>query len=122
MSVFSLAVGSGNPVTTQVLDDICNDLGMKIKDDEKDEYQRLLAVYHDSVVSLLELPGNVQLVLCRVKSLLFSAMESKSFVLIRKVRLLARCRLGEISQKECQISQTRGESSRRMGMAMRHRG
>lgn len=59
MSVFSLAVGSGNPVTTQVLDDICNDLGMKIKDDEKDEYQRLLAVYHDSVISLLELPGNL---------------------------------------------------------------
>lgn len=58
MSVFSLAVGSGNPVTTQVLDDICNNLGMKIKDDEKDEYQRLLAVYHDSVVSLLQLPGN----------------------------------------------------------------
>lgn len=57
MSVFSLAVGSGNPVTTQVLDDICNNLGMKIKDDEKDEYQRLLAVYHDSVVSLLQLPG-----------------------------------------------------------------
>lgn len=61
MSVFSLAVGSENPVTTQVLDDICNELGMKIKDDEKDEYQRLLAVYHDSVVSLLELPGIVQL-------------------------------------------------------------
>lgn len=58
MSVFSLAVGSENPVTTQVLDDICNDLGMKINDDEKDEYRRLLAVYHDSVVSLLQLPGN----------------------------------------------------------------
>lgn len=59
MSVFSLAVGSENPVTTQVLDDICNDLGMKIKDDEKEEYQRLLAVYHDSVVSLLQLPGKL---------------------------------------------------------------
>lgn len=58
MSVFSLAVGSENPVTAQVLDDVCNGLGMIIKDDEKDEYQRLLAVYHDSVVSLLQLPGN----------------------------------------------------------------
>lgn len=58
MSVFSLAIRSENPVTSQVLDDICNDLGMEINDDEKEEYQRLLAVYHDSVVSLLQLPGN----------------------------------------------------------------
>ncbi|CAN8105873.1 unnamed protein product [Discula destructiva] len=56
MSVFSLDVGTGNPVTASVLDDLCNELGMKIKDDEKEEYQRLLAVYHDSVVSLLQLP------------------------------------------------------------------
>lgn len=59
MSVFSLDVGTQNPVTAEVLDEICNELGMKIKDDEKDEYQHLLAVYHDSVVSLLELPGEL---------------------------------------------------------------
>lgn len=58
MSVFSLAVGAENPVTSEVLNDLCDDLGMKIKDNEKEEYQRLLAVYHDSVVSLLQLPGN----------------------------------------------------------------
>lgn len=59
MSVFSLDVGTQNPVTAEVLDEICDELGMKIKDDEKEEYQRLLAVYHDSVVSLLELPGEL---------------------------------------------------------------
>lgn len=57
MSVFSLDVGAQNPVTAEVLDGVCDELGMKINDDEKDEYQRLLAVYHDSVVSLLALPG-----------------------------------------------------------------
>lgn len=57
MSVFSLDVGAQNPVTAEVLDDLCNELGVKIKDDEKEEYQRLLAVYHDSVVALLDLPG-----------------------------------------------------------------
>lgn len=57
MSVFSLDVGGDNPVNANVLDDLCNDLGMKIKDDEKEEYQRLLAVHHESIVSLMQLPG-----------------------------------------------------------------
>lgn len=59
MSVFSLDVGKENPVTADVLDNICNELGMSLKDDEKEQYQRLLAVYHDSVVSLLALPGKM---------------------------------------------------------------
>lgn len=63
MSVFSLEVGKQNPVTADVLNSICDDLGMQIEDDEKDEYQRLLAVYHDSVVSLLALPGKLTSVL-----------------------------------------------------------
>lgn len=57
MSVFSLDVVAGNPVTADVLDDICNDLGMKIQDEEKEEYQRLLAVHHDAIVTLTQLPG-----------------------------------------------------------------
>lgn len=61
MSVFSLDVGAKNPVTAEVLDSVCDELGMKLNEDEKQEYQRLLAVYHDSVVSLLALPGMTDL-------------------------------------------------------------
>lgn len=61
MSVFSLDVDATNPVTAKVLDDVCDDLGVKIQADEKEDYQRLLAVYHDSVVSLLSLPGRIDI-------------------------------------------------------------
>ncbi|KAL2874838.1 hypothetical protein SGCOL_009957 [Colletotrichum sp. CLE4] len=56
MSVFSLEVEKANPVTAEVLDDSLRALGVTIKPEEKDEYQRLLAVFHESVVGLMSLP------------------------------------------------------------------
>lgn len=81
MSVFSLDVGAENPVTAEVLDGLCSDLGMRIRDDEKEEYRRLLAVYHDSVVSLLQLPGNY----IRLHLLLRSSVYKERSVLERIV-------------------------------------
>lgn len=59
MSVFSLEVEKANPVTAEVLDDSLRALGVTIKPEEKDEYQRLLAVFHESVVDLMSLPGRL---------------------------------------------------------------
>lgn len=57
MSVFSLEVEKANPVTAEVLDDSLRALGVTIKPEEKNGYQRLLAVFHESVVGLMSLPG-----------------------------------------------------------------
>ncbi|KAI8228539.1 Amidase [Colletotrichum sp. SAR 10_96] len=57
MSVFSLNVDKTNPVTAEVLDDSLNALGVTLKNDEKDEYQKLLAVFHESVVGIMSLPA-----------------------------------------------------------------
>lgn len=57
MSVFSLDPASGNPVTTAVVDEICGELGVKINDDEKDVYRKLLGVFHDSAAELMAMPG-----------------------------------------------------------------
>lgn len=59
MSVFSLNVDKTNPVTAEVLDDSLNALGVTLKNDEKDEYQKLLAVFHESVVGIMSLPGQL---------------------------------------------------------------
>ncbi|KAF5502898.1 Amidase [Colletotrichum fructicola] len=59
MSVFSLNVDKTNPVTAEVLDDSLNALGVTLKNDEKDEYQKLLAVFHESVVGIMSLPDYV---------------------------------------------------------------
>ncbi|KAJ9620414.1 hypothetical protein H2204_012261 [Knufia peltigerae] len=53
MSVFSLDVSKDNPVTAEDLDRACEILGVTIKNEEKDEYINLLAVYHDSMAKLL---------------------------------------------------------------------
>lgn len=58
MSVFSLDVEKSNPVTQAVVDGLCQNLGVTIKDEEKDDYQRLLAVFHDSAKSIMALPGS----------------------------------------------------------------
>lgn len=59
MSVFSLDPASGNPVTTAVVDEICGELGVKINDDEKDVYRKLLGVFHDSAAELMAMPDYV---------------------------------------------------------------
>jgi amidase len=57
MSVFSLDVQKGNPVTTQTIDDLCQTLGVALKAEEKGDYERLLAIFHDSVEALMAMPG-----------------------------------------------------------------
>lgn len=57
MSVFSLDVAQGNPVTLKDVDDACAVLGVTIKDAEKSDYVNLLAVYHDSMANMMEMEG-----------------------------------------------------------------
>ncbi|EFQ33954.1 amidase [Colletotrichum graminicola M1.001] len=59
MSVFSLEVAKTNPVDGRVLDENLATLGVSVKEEEKDDYQRLLAVFHESVVELVSLPDYV---------------------------------------------------------------
>ncbi|KAL4930363.1 putative amidase [Aspergillus undulatus] len=59
MSVFSLATKDNNPVTTETLDAVASTLGITIAENEKEDYRRLLAVYHESVQALMELPDYV---------------------------------------------------------------
>ncbi|KAL1303085.1 hypothetical protein AAFC00_006529 [Neodothiora populina] len=53
MSVFTLEAAQGNPVTTETVDRLCSELGVSLKDDEKEEYRRLLAVFHDASEALM---------------------------------------------------------------------
>jgi len=57
MSVFSLQPKEGNPVTAEVLESACEALGVTVKDEEKDVYRKLLAVFHESAEELMSLPG-----------------------------------------------------------------
>ncbi len=57
MSVFSLEYGAENPVTVERIDELAASLGVTIKPAEKDDYHRLLAVYHESVAQLMEMDG-----------------------------------------------------------------
>lgn len=57
MSVFTLDAAQGNPVTVGTVDKLCSDLGVGLKDDEKDEYKKLLAVFHDASQALLDMEG-----------------------------------------------------------------
>jgi amidase len=58
MSVFSLEYSKSNPVTIETLNEVSNSIGVSLKEEEKDEYHRLLAVFHESVEGLMDLPGN----------------------------------------------------------------
>lgn len=57
MSVFTLDPTHGNPVTSETVDKLCSELGVSLKDDEKDEYTRLLAVFHDASEQLMAMEG-----------------------------------------------------------------
>jgi amidase len=57
MSVFSLNTSHGNPVTKETVDKLCSQLGVTIKDDEKEDYRRLLAVFHDASEQLMAIEG-----------------------------------------------------------------
>ena len=57
MSVFSLDTSQGNPVTTETVDKLCLQLGVKIEAKEKEDYRRLLAVFHDVSEQLMAMDG-----------------------------------------------------------------
>ena len=57
MSVFSLDTSHNNPVTTETLGKLCSQLGVTIKEDEKADYRRLLAVFHDASEQLQSKDG-----------------------------------------------------------------
>jgi amidase len=61
MSVFTLDAAQGNPVTTETVDKLCSDLGVALKDAEKEEYRKLLAVFHDASQALLDMDGMCKL-------------------------------------------------------------
>jgi hypothetical protein len=57
MSVFSLDVAQGNPVTTSTVDELCAKLGVSIQEKEKEDYRRLLAIFHDASAQLMAMDG-----------------------------------------------------------------
>jgi len=57
MSVFTLEAAQSNPVTVGTVDKLCTDLGVTLQDAEKEEYRKLLAVFHDASQALLEMEG-----------------------------------------------------------------
>lgn len=64
MSVFTLDVRAGNPVTVKDLDEVCDTLGVSICEEEKESYTTLLAVYHDSMSDLMAIPGKSEIEIC----------------------------------------------------------
>ncbi|CAK3975267.1 amidase signature enzyme [Lecanosticta acicola] len=59
MSVFSVDPRSGGAVTTEVLDEVCKSLGVRIKDEEKEDYRKLLAVFDEGAQELMAMEDYV---------------------------------------------------------------
>lgn len=57
MSVFSLETRKDNPVTTADIDSLCSSINVTLPESEKEAYRTLLAVYHESMESLMAIPG-----------------------------------------------------------------
>lgn len=57
MSVFTLDAAQGNPVTTSTIEELCSELGVVLKEEEKEDYRRLLAVFHDASEALMGMEG-----------------------------------------------------------------
>jgi amidase len=57
MSVFSLDASHGNPVTKETVEQLCSKLGVTIEEKEKEDYRRLLAVFHDASEHLMAMDG-----------------------------------------------------------------
>ncbi|QDS70393.1 hypothetical protein FKW77_009295 [Venturia effusa] len=56
MSVFSIVPGEKNPITVDILKEVCDRLGVTIKNEEQDDYRKLLAVFHESAEELMAMP------------------------------------------------------------------
>lgn len=59
MSVFSVDPKEGSPVTTEALRDVCKVFGVKLKDDEEEDYRKLLAVFDESAQEIMSMPDYV---------------------------------------------------------------
>ncbi|KAH4860756.1 amidase [Parastagonospora nodorum] len=62
MSVFSLDTSQGNPVTQETVGKLCLQLGVTIKENEREDYRRLLAVFHDASEQLMAMDDYVPVV------------------------------------------------------------
>jgi amidase len=60
MSVFSLDTSHGNPVTREIVENLCSKLGVTIEEKEKEDYRRLLAVFHDASEQLIPFTCNAE--------------------------------------------------------------
>lgn len=69
MSVFSVDPQAGNPVTAKVLDEVCDSLGVKLKDEEHEDYRKLLAVFDESARELMDLEGTLNDMDCNSQKL-----------------------------------------------------
>ncbi|KAF2110968.1 amidase signature domain-containing protein [Lophiotrema nucula] len=56
MSVFSVTPKAGNPVTNEVFDAVLTSLKVTLKHEEKEDYRKLLAVFHESADELMAIP------------------------------------------------------------------
>lgn len=68
MSVLSVEPRAVNPVTVDVLDGICEGLGVSINDEEKEEYRKLLGVFHESALDLMAMDGMSFMKSSRIKA------------------------------------------------------
>ncbi|KAK3706519.1 hypothetical protein LTR37_012729 [Vermiconidia calcicola] len=59
MSVFSVEPKEGGAVTTQAVEDICKVFGITLKDEEKEDYRKLLAVFDESAQELMAMPDYI---------------------------------------------------------------
>ncbi|KAK3111882.1 hypothetical protein LTR53_012416 [Teratosphaeriaceae sp. CCFEE 6253] len=59
MSVFFIEPRAGNPITTEVLDEVCQTLGVQLNDGEHEDYRKLLAVFDESARELMEMDDYV---------------------------------------------------------------
>jgi amidase len=59
MSVFSVDPKENSPVTIEALDNICSTFGIKLKDEEKEDYRKLLAVFDESAQELMDMPDYI---------------------------------------------------------------
>lgn len=53
MSVLSVDPKAGTTITASVLDEVCNGLGVQIRDEEKEDYTKLLAVFDEGCQELM---------------------------------------------------------------------
>ena len=63
MSVLSISPKDGNPVTFEELDKACASLGVGLKDEEREDYRKLLATFHESAAELMNMPGMIEMIL-----------------------------------------------------------